>query len=71
MQLSASVATQVEAARAGMALLDKAHKTLSNMQNSYMVAHRPADIARLPALPQRLAVHNKSLILPLACAADD
>lgn len=34
-QLSATVATQVEAARAGMALLDKAHRTLANMQNSY------------------------------------
>ena len=37
-QLSATVATQVEAARAGMALLDKAHKTLANMQNSYKVS---------------------------------
>ena len=36
-QLSATVATQVEAARSGIALLDKAHKTLGNMQNSYKV----------------------------------
>lgn len=36
-QLSATVATQVEAARSGMSLLDKAHKTLGNMQNSYKV----------------------------------
>jgi hypothetical protein len=40
-QLSATVATQVEAARAGMALLDKAHRTLANMQNSYKVSLLP------------------------------
>lgn len=36
-QLSATVATQVEAARSGISLLDKAHRTLGNMQNSYKV----------------------------------
>ena len=70
MQLSASVAAQVEAARAGMALLDKAHKTLANMQNSYMVANRSVGIACLTALLQALAMHLR-LIQPLACVADD
>lgn len=36
-QLSSTVASQVEAARTGMSLLDKAHKTLANMQHSYKV----------------------------------
>lgn len=36
-QLSSTVASQVEAARTGMSLLDKAHKTLANMQQSYKV----------------------------------
>lgn len=36
-QLSNTVSTQVEAARSGMALLDRAHKSLANMQNSYKV----------------------------------
>ena len=37
-QLSASVATQVEAARSGMTLLERAHTTLGNMQSSYKVS---------------------------------
>ena len=36
-QLSATVTTQIEAARCGMALLDKAHQTLANMQGFYRV----------------------------------
>ena len=36
-QLSATVASQVDAARAGMELLDSAQKTLAKMQECYKV----------------------------------
>lgn len=38
-QLSATVASQVDAARAGMELLDSAQKTLAKMQECYKVGH--------------------------------
>ncbi len=38
-QLSATVASQVDAARAGMELLDSAQKTLTKMQECYKVSY--------------------------------
>lgn len=58
LQLSATVSTQVEAARSGMALLDRAHKSLANMQSSYKVSSGPlayaAELKRLLCPPANL-----------------
>lgn len=56
-QLSATVASQVDAARAGMELLDSAQKTLAKMQECYKVCLRRGSIIAVVTFTTSKGIH--------------